>query len=182
MTDIRAALEQAAHELEIAENALLCSSFHNAAQRAKQAARATRAALAQPTPQSATEDPSVVHPADGEVAELVALIRQIALAWEPDACLLGNMTAGQLARAADLLERLAPQPVPVGERLPGPEDCALWPGEPEAIPWCWAGKDIDGGWEWAQISMFGLGADTLSRIIAGGGWTHWLPAHSLPLP
>lgn len=43
-------------------------------------------------------------PAEGEVGELVALIRQIALAWEPDACLLGNMTAGQFARAADLLQ------------------------------------------------------------------------------
>lgn len=40
-----------------------------------------------------------------EVSGLVLLIRQIALAWEPDVCLLGNMTAGQLARAADLLEQ-----------------------------------------------------------------------------
>jgi hypothetical protein len=43
---------------------------------------------------------------DEELNELVALIREIALAWEPEARLLGNMTAGQLARAADLLERL----------------------------------------------------------------------------
>lgn len=49
--------------------------------------------------------------------ELVALIRQIALAWEPDACLLGNMTAGQLACAADLLERLA-KPEPDGPAVP----------------------------------------------------------------
>ena len=75
-----------------------------------------------------------------------------------------------------------PQPVAVSERLPGAKDCALWPGDPEATPWCWAGKDIDGGWEWAQISMLGLGTDTLSRIIAGGGWTHWLPANALPAP
>jgi hypothetical protein len=58
-----------------------------------------RTALAQPE--------HAEPPADGEVAELVALIRQIALAWEPDACLLGNMTASQLARAADLLEYMA---------------------------------------------------------------------------
>jgi hypothetical protein len=75
-----------------------------------------------------------------------------------------------------------PQPVAVSERLPGAKDCALWLDGPEVTPWCWAGKDIDGGWEWAQISMLGLGADTLSRIIAGGGWTHWLPANALPLP
>jgi hypothetical protein len=62
-----------------------------------------------------------VPPEPEEVQELVGLIRQIALAWEPDATLLGNMTAGQLARAADLLESLSPpQPVPVSERLPGP--------------------------------------------------------------
>jgi hypothetical protein len=75
-----------------------------------------------------------------------------------------------------------PQPVAVSERLPGAKDCALWPGDPEVTPWCWAGKDIYGGWEWAQISMLGLGTDTLSRIIAGGGWTHWLPANALPTP
>ena len=49
-------------------------------------------------------------PVDGEVPELAALIRQCALAWEPDARLLGNMTAAQLARAAELLERTATPP------------------------------------------------------------------------
>ena len=60
-----------------------------------------RAALATPPPEP---------PVDGEVAELAALIRQCALAWEPDARLLGNMTAAQLARAAELLERTATPP------------------------------------------------------------------------
>ena len=65
---------------------------------------ATVAALATPPPEP---------PVDGEVAELAALIRQCALAWEPDARLLGNMTAAQLARAAELLERTAtPPPAP----------------------------------------------------------------------
>jgi hypothetical protein len=61
---------------------------------------------------------ALAAPETGEVGELVALIRQIALAWEPDACLLGNMTAGQLARAATLLQQQAapaPVAVPVGE-------------------------------------------------------------------
>ncbi len=73
------------------------------------------------------------------------------------------------------------KPVPVSERLPGPEDCALWPGEPDANQWAWAAKCVEGGWEWTQLSMQGLGFDSL-RIIAGGGWTHWLPHHALPLP
>ena len=78
--------------------------------------------------------------------------------------------------------RPAIQPVPVAERLPEPEDCASWPDEPDSVPWAWAGKCVDGVWEWTQLSMYGLGLDTLSRIIAGGGWTHWLPHHTLPIP
>ena len=74
------------------------------------------------------------------------------------------------------------RPIPVSERLPEPGDCALWPGEPEATPWCWAGKHIDDGWEWAQISMLGLSAPHLRRVIAGGGWSHWLPYNAIPFP
>jgi hypothetical protein len=48
MIDFRALcaeLEHAAQELELAENALLCSSFYNSSIRAKAAARRARAAL-----------------------------------------------------------------------------------------------------------------------------------------
>lgn len=51
-----AELEHAAQELELAENALLCSSFHNSAIRVKAAARRARAALAQPEPQGPTDE------------------------------------------------------------------------------------------------------------------------------
>jgi hypothetical protein len=74
------------------------------------------------------------------------------------------------------------EPVAVAERLPGPEDCAPWPGEPDATHWAWAGKCVDGGWEWSQLSMVGLGSNTLGRIIAGGGWTHWARWDALPVP
>lgn len=54
--DLRTELEHAAQELELAENALLCSSFHNSAVRAKAAAHRARAALAQPEPLAATDE------------------------------------------------------------------------------------------------------------------------------
>jgi hypothetical protein len=73
-----------------------------------------------PTPLPATEDSSAVQPAEGEVAELAGLLREVASAWEPDARLLGNMTAQQFARAADLLSRLSP-PQPVPDIIPKPQ-------------------------------------------------------------
>ena len=86
------------------------------------------------------------------------------------------------ARAAALLEQRHPTPVPVSERLPGAEDCAPWPGEPDATPWAWAGKCVDDSWEWTQLSMLGMSSDIFARFIAGGGWTYWLPHHALPIP
>ena len=78
--------------------------------------------------------------------------------------------------------RPAVEPVPVSERLPGPEDCAPWPDEPDANHWCWLGKSIDGGWEWSQTSALDIAAVQLERVLAGGGWTHWLPHYALPIP
>ena len=100
----------------------------------------------------------------------------------------GNHDKGAAALAEAILShpgsRWSPtiEPVPVAERLPGPEDCAPWPGEPDATHWAWAGKCVDGGWEWFQLSMLGLGSNTLGRIIAGGGWTHWARWDALPVP
>lgn len=106
---------------------------------------------------------STPRPAAGEVTELVDLIRQnVALAWEPAACMLGNMTAGELTRAAELLEQLnPPQPVPVSERLPGPEDC-----DAEGLCWVWNSTAYTWG-------MFQLDLTAHS---------HWLPSHALPQP
>lgn len=52
--------------------------------------------------------PKMVEPDDGEVAELVAWLRRHADIQEA----AGTHWAQQFTRAADLLERLAPQPVP----------------------------------------------------------------------
>ena len=55
----------------------------------------------------------------------------------------------------------APQPVPVSERLPGPEDC-------DAEGECYW-FDPEGSGAWYQ--------DTYQ-----GNYTHWLPVHALPQP
>jgi hypothetical protein len=156
MTDFRELCAELVTELE-----KWCGTY-SSAEDSQSVINRARAALAEPEP----EEPTVM-----EIIELADEIEESGLGQV-------DLVRAALARWG----RPAPQPVPVSERLPGPGDCASWPGEPEATPWCWAGKDIDGGWEWSQISMLGLSTDTLSRIIAGGGWTHWLPAHALPLP
>jgi hypothetical protein len=74
------------------------------------------------------------------------------------------------------------QPIPVSERLPGPEDCTPWP-DTTTISWCWVATDDDGEWGWNQCSIgpsdFG---DNLSRIMRGRGYTHWAPWWAFPLP
>jgi GNAT superfamily N-acetyltransferase len=72
------------------------------------------------------------------------------------------------------------QPIPVSERLPGPEDCTPWRDDPTAQPWCWAAKDVD-GWEWIQLSMSHLHGN-LGRIMLGQGYTHWAPWWAISLP
>lgn len=125
------------------------------------------------------------QPADGEVAELVADLRGTAAGLESQAY---PQTAAQITRAADLLERLSPpQPIPVGERLPGLIEQALIKAE------C-ALSDIAEGeaeesegdpLEWAEKRA----ADALARIrpvmrqhqIQTSEWPP-LPAHALPIP
>jgi hypothetical protein len=69
------------------------------------------------------------------------------------------------------------EPIPLSERLPEAGDCAPWCDCEDADPWCWCGKLADGGWEWFQFS-----ASVLSSHFVFRGFTHWLPAHALPLP
>ena len=112
--------------------------------------------------------------------DLLSALEEIAdeCTFEDHPYLVVNAGRALLARWG----RPAVEPVPVAERLPGPEDCAPWPDEPDAAPWAWAAKCVAGGWEWAQLSMLGMGSDSLARSVAGGGWTHWAPHWALPVP
>ena len=56
---------------------------------------------------------------------------------------------------------LVPLPVPVSERLPGPEDC------------------LDEGWAWFFNPRIGWVQATQP---VHSTYTHWLPAYALPLP
>ena len=110
-----------------------------------------RAALAEP----------VAEPPEGEVAKLVAQLRELAEiqdddGWEDDAVML--------RRAAELLERHA-APVPVSERLPGPEDC-----DREGFIWLW-----DSDRRWVRQHREAASSNTWVGSL-------WLPGHALPLP
>jgi hypothetical protein len=66
------------------------------------------------------------------------------------------------------------QPVPITERLPEPEDC-----NGEGNVWAWRRfdpkGDMDNGDFWCLASCEWLGDED-------SGFTHWLPAHALPVP
>lgn len=114
-------------------------------------------------------NPAPTPPADGEVAELVAWLRETGDTIQPS-----HLAEHQrYKRAAELLERQVVVPVAVSVRLPGPEDC-----DAEGRCWWFAPEtEVDfGGW------TFGT-----TEICANSQWvdwenTHWLPAHALPLP
>jgi hypothetical protein len=69
------------------------------------------------------------------------------------------------------------QPVPVSERLPGPEDC-------DADDGCWwwhpdhKEDDFDDGWILLNPKWAGGRRDSDDSPI----YTHWLPANALPAP
>jgi len=70
-----------------------------------------------------------------------------------------------MRRALELWGRPAIEPVPVSERLPGPEDC-----DDSYQCWQWDAKSDS----WTLYTSIGMGLNPLS--------THWLPYHALPLP
>jgi hypothetical protein len=107
-----------------------------------------RAALAQPEPQG---------PTDEELMALAVAVFEDPFSTDKD------YARAVLARWG----RPAIEPVPVAERLPGPEACD---GEGRCYAW-------DGYW-WLVRSAVLEEDDT----GAGEGYTHWLPHHALPVP
>ena len=111
-------------------------------------ANRARAALAQPEPEG---------PTDEELSKLLynEFTTNTGHGWHEDVI---GFARAILARWG----RPTPQPIPVSERLPGPEPC--WWFTPEG--------DEEYGW-WV------LETDGMEREPQP---THWLPAHALPVP
>ena len=113
---------------------------------------------------------------DEEVGELVRRLKELAHAVTKESWREFDMRVPAeplrdadlvLTRAAELLQRQHPQPVPVSERLPG------------ATKWvwhCYAGVRF---WQHGRYNgrQFFIGDGPESQPA-----THWLPAHALPLP
>jgi len=146
----------------------LCAELHEALERRcesmederllDRSAAALRAALeAQPELVGA-----VLGPSEDDVTEL--FYRHVGEGSEVG---FENAIAEALARWG----RPAIEPIPVSERLPGPEDC-------DAEGRCWLFHvGMDGIGDWHQRAPYPTaGSYQFFRI------THWLPFHSLPTP
>ena len=137
MTDTtRDLIQRMATELDLCRQMVLddCTSTHPLADEA-------RAYLAQPEPEGPT------------VMEIIALADEI------EAEELGQVDL--VRRALARWGRPAVEPVPVSERLPGPEDC------------------MDEGWAWFYTPR----GDWIKAVLpVSPAYTHWLPHYALPIP
>jgi len=127
-----------------------------------------RAALAQPEPQGVTEH---------DIAEL---------AWR-HTCEIGDLGVGIAVKDAPAFIRAALarwghpaiEPVPVSERLPGPEDCLGRPFEETDAGFCWWFDPGLNAWRF-MMALCWVGGAYQKRTPPGT--THWLPHHALPIP
>ena len=66
------------------------------------------------------------------------------------------------------------QPIPVSERLPGPEDCNA-----EGEVWAWRRFNPEGGMDNGDHWMLAFHEWLEDEDC---DFTHWLPSHAMPLP
>jgi len=80
-----------------------------------------------------------------------------------------------MRRALELWGRPAIEPVPVAERLPGPEDCTVNPRDGQG-QWCW-------GWvQWYDEIPYSGKWRMMRRDCLIDEASAWLPHHALPVP
>lgn len=125
--------------------------------------------LAQPEPEGPSE----------RIASIATAIQECAFGWEPTARLIGNVCAEDVADLCTAVlarwGRPALRPVPVSERLPGPEDCG--PKGSGHVGCCWQWEPDINGHE-------PLGSWNLQHRdwASDGDVTHWISHHALPVP
>jgi hypothetical protein len=165
LTDFRALCARMADELDHYRQLLMDD------RRATHALAAeARAALAQPEPQGPTDE----EPTDQEIEEWADAAAEVPLEeMDPEVhgwrrCFKSDEFSETIRAALRRWGRPAIEPVPVSERLPGPEDC-------DAEGRCW----------W--FSPPACGPNTIrpcwtfdSETLEGD--THWLPHWALPVP
>ena len=132
-----------------------------------------REALAQPEPQGPTDEELVKH-YDRAVTSAIAIrVAVRALTNEDrDAATVAGLRA-VLARWG----RPAIEPVPVAERLPGPEDC-----DTERECWWWHPDHKEDEFSDGWMLLKSKWADGHHDADDSPVHTHWLPHHALPVP
>jgi hypothetical protein len=119
-----------------------------------------KSALAQPEPEGLTQ------------VEAVALYSEVMAVHDCQS--LGEM-AEHFARAVlARWGRPAIKPVPVSERLPGPDDC-------DEKGRCWAWNPEAFWWDLCQLKFIKMNAKFI-KMNANDPFTHWLPHWALPVP
>lgn len=159
MTDYRALCARMADELDHYRQLLMDD------RRATHALAAeARAALNQPEPQGPTDEEIYKLALDGDFLVDVG---------DGFSCMVQDEV--EFARAAlARWGRPAIEPVPVSERLPGPEDC-----DEQGRCWLWERDCGYNGRKWALVDR----AWSLSQSDEDlSVYTHWLPANAIPTP
>jgi hypothetical protein len=133
-----------------------------------------RAALSQPEP---------VAPTDAEIEEWADAATEVPLEeMDPEVhgwrrCFTAKEFGETIRAALARWGAPASNPVPVSERLPGPEDC-----DAEGGCWWWhpdhKEDDFDDGWILLDPKWAGGRRDSDDSLI----YTHWLPHWALPVP
>jgi hypothetical protein len=133
-----------------------------------------------------------VQPVDGEVGELAKQIDlwlcALSVSDKKDytAKIQSDLDAFRQHVAALLQHLQPPQPVPVSERLPGPEDC-----DAEGRCWLLTVEDEYPQWRLHSIegnqpggaTMIWVPVDSSPGVMVDCFYTsHWLPFHALPTP
>jgi hypothetical protein len=120
-------------------------------------------ALAQPEPQGAKPAPKYDRvPLIATEAQIRAAAQYLVKKQHCDGDLIPA-----IRYAVARWGRPAIEPVPVAERLPGPEDC-----DTKGRCWVWNAGSCN-WWEWIDSGLISFSHDD---------YTHWLPHHALPVP